>query len=136
MSKSSERAFARVKAAMELLHQKKLPVGVSCCYTSQNYEITGSEEYFDWMIEMGAKFCWFFTYMPVGNGAPTDLMATAAQREYMYRQVRKFRLTKALFTMDFWNGGEFAGGCIAAGRASPSSAISCGPVRCWTPPAR
>lgn len=116
MSKSSERAFARVKAAMELLHQKKLPVGVSCCYTSQNYEITGSEEYFDWMIEMGAKFCWFFTYMPVGNGAPTDLMATAAQREYMYRQVRKFRLTKALFTMDFWNGGEFAGGCIAAGR--------------------
>ena len=73
--------FARVKAAMELLHRKKLPFGVSCCYTSQNYEMIGSEEYFDWMIGMGAKFCWFFTYMPVGNGAPTDLMATAAQRE-------------------------------------------------------
>ena len=35
----------------------------------------GSEAYFDWMVEMGAKFCWIFTYMPVGNGAPTDLMA-------------------------------------------------------------
>lgn len=108
--------FARVKAAMELLRRKKLPFGVSCCYTSQNYEMIGSEEYFDWMVEMGAKFCWFFTYMPVGSGAPTDLMATASQREYMYHQVRAFRKTKALFTMDFWNDGEFVGGCIAAGR--------------------
>ncbi len=108
--------FARVKAAMELLHRKKLPYGLSCCYTSQNYEMIGSEDYFDWMIEMGAKFCWIFTYMPVGSGAPTDLMATAEQREYMYHQVRAFRKTKALFTMDFWNDGEFVGGCIAAGR--------------------
>ena len=108
--------FARVTAAMELLHRKKLPFGVSCCYTSQNYQVIGSEAYFDWMVEMGAKFCWFFTYMPVGCGAPTDLMATAEQREYMYRQVRKFRETKPLFTMDFWNDGEYVGGCIAAGR--------------------
>ena len=108
--------FARVKAAMELLHRKKLPFGLSCCYTSQNVDMIGSEEYFDWMVEMGAKFCWIFTYMPVGNGAPTDLMATAEQREFMYRQVRAFRKTKPLFTMDFWNDGEFVGGCIAAGR--------------------
>ena len=111
-----EGTFARVKTAMELLHRKKLPFGVSCCYTSQNYEMIGSEEYFDWMVEMGAKFCWFFTYMPVGCGAPTDLMATAEQREFMYRQVRAFRKTKPLFTMDFWNDGEYVGGCIAAGR--------------------
>ena len=108
--------FARVKAAMELLHRKKLPFGLSCCYTSQNVDMIGSEEYFDWMVEMGAKFCWIFTYMPVGNGAPTDLMATAEQREFMYRQVRAFRKTKPLFTMDFWNDGEYAGGCIAGGR--------------------
>ena len=111
-----EGTFARVKAAMELLRRKKLPFGLSCCYTSQNVEMIGSEEYFDWMVEMGAKFCWIFTYMPVGNGAPTDLMATAQQREYMYHQVRKFRETKPLFTMDFWNDGEYVGGCIAAGR--------------------
>jgi len=108
--------FARVKAAMELLRRNKLPFGLSCCYTSQNAEMIGSEEYFDWMVEMGAKFCWIFTYMPVGNGAPTDLMATARQREYMYHQVRRFRETKPLFTMDFWNDGEYVGGCIAAGR--------------------
>ena len=68
------------------------------------------------MIEQGAKFCWFFTYMPVGVGAPTDLMVTAEQRAKMYEVIREFRKTKPLFTMDFWNDGEFVGGCIAGGR--------------------
>lgn len=54
--------------------------------------------------------------MPVGNGAPTDLMASAEQREFMYHQVRKLRETKPLFTMDFWNDAEYVGGCIAGGR--------------------
>ena len=40
----------------------------------------GSEEFFDWMIDAGAKFSWFFTYMPVGKGAPTSLMVSAEQR--------------------------------------------------------
>ena len=43
-------------------------------------------------------------------------MATAEQREFMYHQVRSFRNTKPLFTMDFWNDGEFVRGCIAGGR--------------------
>ena len=64
------------------------------------------------MIEWGAKFCWLFTYMPVGNKAVTELMVSAKQREYMYHQVRKFRKTKPLFTMDFWNDGEYVQGCI------------------------
>ena len=102
--------FAKVEQAMKLLKQKKLPFGVSCCYTSQNTDIIGSEEYFDQMIEWGAKFCWLFTYMPVGNKAVTELMVSAKQREYMYHQVRKFRKTKPLFTMDFWNDGEYVQG--------------------------
>lgn len=109
--------FQRVQAAMQVLKQHHLPFGVSCCYTSQNVSTIGSEEYFDWMINMGAKFCWIFTYMPIGNGAPTDLMATAEQREFMYHQVRKFRESKPLFTMDFWNDAEYVGGCIAGGRS-------------------
>ena len=111
-----EGTFQRLSKGMEILRRKKLPFGISCCYTSQNVEVIGSEEYFDWMIEQGAKFCWFFTYMPVGNGAPTDLMATAEQRAFMYRRIREFRRTKPLFTMDFWNDGEYVGGCIAGGR--------------------
>ena len=68
------------------------------------------------MIDWGAKFCWFFTYMPVGKQAVPELMVTAEQRAQMYFQIREFRETKPLFTLDFWNDGEYAGGCIAGGR--------------------
>ena len=108
--------FKALRNGMEILKRKKLPFGVSCCYTSKNAEMIGSEEYFDAMIEWGAKFAWFFTYMPVGNAAVPELMATAEQREYMYHQIRGFRKTKPLFTMDFWNDGEYVGGCIAGAR--------------------
>jgi MoaA/NifB/PqqE/SkfB family radical SAM enzyme len=108
--------YGAVINAMSILRSKKLPFGISCCYTSKNTEIIGSEEYFDSMIKMGAKFAWFFTYMPVGADAVPELMATAEQREFMYHQIRNFRNTKPIFTMDFWNDGEYAGGCIAGGR--------------------
>lgn len=115
-SRRGKGTFAAVMKAMEILKEKKLPFGISCCYTSQNTDVIGSEEYFDKMIEWGAKFAWFFTYMPVGTNAVSELLATAEQREYMYHQIRKFRQEKPLFTMDFWNDGEFVGGCIAGGR--------------------
>ncbi len=108
--------FRQVERAMRLLKDKRLPFGISCCYTGKNVDTIGSEEYFDQMIEWGAKFCWFFTYMPVGRDAVPELMATAEQRAFMYRQIRRFRETKPLFTLDFWNDGEYAGGCIAGGR--------------------
>lgn len=108
--------FQKLRRGMEILKEKKLPFGVSCCYTAKNAEMIGSEEYFDAMVEWGAKFAWFFTYMPVGNAAVPELMATAEQREYMYHQIRKFRQTKPLFTLDFWNDGEYVSGCIAGGR--------------------
>ncbi len=109
--------FQKVMQAMEILRRKKLLFGISCCYTSKNAEFIGSEKYFDAMVEWGAKFCWFFTYMPVGKEAVPELMASAAQRKYMYDQVRAFRRSKPLFTIDFWNDGEFVGGCIAGGRS-------------------
>ena len=112
-----EGTFKATQLAMEKLRARHLLFGISCCYTSKNAEFIGSETYFDAMIEWGARFCWFFTYMPVGKDAVPELLATAEQREYMYHQVRKFRKEKPLFTMDFWNDGEYVGGCIAGGRS-------------------
>ena len=108
--------YGKVVAAMTRLRERKLPFGISCCYTSKNADVIGSEAYYDQMIEWGAKFCWFFTYMPVGVDAVPELMATAEQRSWMYDQVRAFRKTKPIFTIDFWNDGEYVGGCIAGGR--------------------
>ncbi|MGN0617395.1 MAG: radical SAM protein [Ruminiclostridium sp.] len=89
--------FQKVQKAMKLMRERRLLFGVSCCYTSKNYDVIGSEQYFDWMVEQGAKFCWLFTYMPVGTNAVPELMVTAAQREFMYRRVREFREKKPLF---------------------------------------
>lgn len=109
--------YQKIMDAMTILKKKKMPFGISCCYTSANADVIGSSEYFDYMIELGAKFAWFFTYMPVGKGAVPELMATAEQREMMYHNIRKYRSTKALFSVDFWNDGEYVGGCIAGGRS-------------------
>ncbi|HUM61484.1 MAG TPA: radical SAM protein, partial [Clostridia bacterium] len=48
--------YAAVVRAMNLLKEKKLAFGISCCYTSQNWDIIGSEAYYDVMIELGAQF--------------------------------------------------------------------------------
>ena len=109
--------FAAVMRAMELLRERGILFGASCCYTSANAEVIGSERYIDFLIEQGAKFAWFFTYMPVGVNASPELIARADQREYMYRQIRSFRETKPIFTIDFWNDGDYIGGCVAGGRA-------------------
>lgn len=111
-----EGTYRKVIEAMTLLKERKLLFGISCCYTSKNVAVIGSEEYFDSMIDMGAKFAWFFTYMPIGAAAVPELIATAEQRKFMYEQIHKFRKTKPLFTMDFWNDGDAVGGCIAGGR--------------------
>lgn len=112
-----EGTFGKVIIAMDILKMKKLPFGFSSCYTSKNTETIGSDEYFDEMIVRGAKFGWFFTYMPVGVDAAPELMVTPEQRKFMYHQIRNFRKTKPLFTIDFWNDGEYVDGCIAGGRA-------------------
>ena len=107
--------YKKVRTAMELLRRKKLVYGISCCYTSANYESITSEEFYDSLIEMGAYFVWFFHYMPVGNDAAPELLPTPEQRVGVYEKIRKYRATKPLFAMDFQNDAEYVGGCIAGG---------------------
>ena len=108
--------YQKVMHAMELLKSHGLPFGVSTCYTSANVDAVSSEEYFDHLIECGAYFAWFFHYMPVGNDAAVELLPTPEQREEIFHRIRKFRQTKAIFSMDFQNDAQFVGGCIAGGR--------------------
>ena len=108
--------YEKAVRAMGLLKERKLPFGISCCYTSQNLDSIASDAFFDLMIDWGAYFAWYFHYMPVGNDAAPELMPTPEQREYMYHKIREVRVTKPLFAMDFQNDGEYVGGCIAGGR--------------------
>ena len=109
--------YQRVKNAMRILKEKKLSFGASCCYTSKNINSLSSEEYIDMLIESGAKFAWFFHYMPIGNTAVPELLPLPEQREVMYRKIREYRKTKPIFTIDFQNDGQYVKGCIAGGRS-------------------
>ena len=115
-SRRGEGVYRKVAEAMRLLKSCRLPFGISTCYTSRNWKDITSEEFFDYMIDSGALFCWFFHYMPVGNSAAADLLLTPEQREAVYHRIRDFRKTKSIFTMDFQNDAEYVGGCITGGR--------------------
>ena len=107
--------YQKARKSMELLRRKKLIYGISCCYTSANYDSITSEEFYDSLIEMGAYFVWYFHYMPVGNDAVPELMPTPQQRTGVYEKIRRYRATKPLFALDFQNDAEYVGGCIAGG---------------------
>jgi MoaA/NifB/PqqE/SkfB family radical SAM enzyme len=115
-SRRGDGVYSKIVAAMELLKKHGLPFGISACFTGENAESIASEEYYDWMIEQGALFCWIFTYMPVGSDASEELMPSLEQRLRLYNIVRDMRHKKPLFVLDFQNDGEFVGGCIAGGR--------------------
>ena len=111
-----EGTYNKVMEAMDLLKKEGVVFGFSTAYHKYNTDVVGSEEYLDHLIDKGCMFGWYFTYMPIGKDAVTDLIATPEQREYMYHQVRDLRSKKPIFTMDFWNDGEYVQGCIAGGR--------------------
>ncbi|MGM9660219.1 MAG: radical SAM protein [Faecousia sp.] len=108
--------YQKVIRAMEILNAKHLPFGISACYTSANLDSISSYEFMDHIIKLGAKFIWYFHYMPVGNDASPELLPTPEQREFMYHRIREIRATKPIFAMDFQNDGEYVSGCIAGGR--------------------
>jgi len=108
--------YKKVISAMDLLKKYGVGFGFSTCYHKQNEAVITSEEYIDLMIEKGCYFGWFFTYIPVGKDALPELIATPEQRKHAYHKIREYRKTKPLFTMDFWNDGEYVDGCIAGGR--------------------
>jgi MoaA/NifB/PqqE/SkfB family radical SAM enzyme len=108
--------FARVMQAMDNLKEAGVPFGFSACYTRENTERIGSDEWIDLMIEKGCLLGWLFTYVPVGGEADLEYMATPEQRLHMLKTVRRWRSEKPIFVADFWNDGPFVGGCIAGGR--------------------
>lgn len=111
--------FDKVMHAMDLLKKYKLFFGCSICYTHINYKNVTSDEFLDLLVEKGARYIWYFHYMPTGAAGVTELCPTPEEREYMFhrvREIRGFKGGKPIFALDFQNDGEFVGGCVAGGR--------------------
>ena len=115
-SRRGKGTYQKVVRAVELLRRKKLLYGISSCYTSVNWDAITSDAYYDDLIAKGAYFIWYFHYMPVGNDAVPELLPSPWQREAVYRRIRRLRVEKPLFAMDFQNDAEYMGGCIAGGK--------------------
>ena len=111
--------YNKVMHAMDLLKKYGIIFGTSICYTRANIEAVTSDEFLRMIADKGARFGFYFHYMPVGNNADLDLMPTMEQREYMIKRIREIRSPQCdigFFPMDFQNDGEYVGGCIAGGR--------------------
>ena len=90
---------ADAQRASLLLREHKLPFGVACRCTADNADRVATEEYYDRIIDSGAKFCWFFTCPAYGGPAAP----TREQLLDLHRRVQAFRKTKPLLTLDFWD---------------------------------
>jgi MoaA/NifB/PqqE/SkfB family radical SAM enzyme len=111
--------YAAVMKAMDLLKKYGILFGTSICYTRSNIEAVTSDEFLRMIADKGARFGFFFHYMPVGNNAVPELMPTVEQRKYIIKRLRYVRSAECdipFFPMDFQNDGEAVGGCIAGGR--------------------
>ncbi|MCR5781745.1 MAG: radical SAM protein [Clostridia bacterium] len=111
--------FHAVTRAMALLRSYGILFGVSVCYTRQNIKAVTSDDFLSFLAQSGARFGFYFHYMPIGTKANTELLPTPEQRKYMIERIRWIRSDECdlpFFPMDFQNDGEYVGGCIAGGR--------------------
>jgi MoaA/NifB/PqqE/SkfB family radical SAM enzyme len=118
-SRRGEGHYNAVMKAMDLLKKYGIVFGTSICYTRANVEAVTNEKFLRFISDKGARFGFYFHYMPVGNNAAPELMPTVEQRKEMIERIRYVRSDKCdigFFPMDFQNDGEYVGGCIAGGR--------------------
>ena len=111
--------YEAVMRAMDLLQKHGILFGTSICYTRNNIEAVTSDGFLQMLADKGARFGFYFHYMPVGNNAVSGLLPTPEQRKYMIERIRYIRSDKCnipFYPMDFQNDGEYVGGCIAGGR--------------------
>lgn len=108
--------FNRIMAAMDQLKKNRVAFGFSITVTSENAGEAFSDQFIDLMIEKGALYGWSFHYIPIGRDPDFSLMINPEQRAALVDRVRYVRAHKPIVIADFWNDGQFSGGCIAGGR--------------------
>ena len=109
-------AFERATKAMDNLREAGCLFGFSVKVDSENVDAVTSDGFMDMLIDRGAMYGWYFLYIPVGRNPDSSLMPTAEQRNQLRLAVNRFRKTKPILMVDFWNDGPLTAGCINGGR--------------------
>ncbi len=118
-ARRGEGHYDAVMNAMDLFQKYGILYGTSICYTRQNIEAVTDEKFIRFLSDKGARYGFFFHYMPVGKNAVPELMPTVEQRKEIIERIRYYRSNQCdigFYPMDFQNDGEYVGGCIAGGR--------------------
>jgi len=105
----------RIMNTMDALREAGIFFGFSATATRLNAEAYYDEAFYDFMVEKGCLFGWFFIFVPVGQDSSVELMVTPQQRDKLRQVVYRMRATKPIFVADFWNDGCLTGGCMSGG---------------------
>ena len=108
--------WVKIHTAMENLRKQGVLFGVSITVTRNNLDVVTDDKLLEHFLSLGAIFGWFFVFMPVGKDPLLELVPTPEQRVTCGKRVKALREKYPLFLADFWNDGEFVGGCLAGGR--------------------
>ena len=102
---------------MEILKNKRLAFGLSCCYTSANYRLHRFRRVHGSAWSTGARSsCGTSTICPWATTRPPSCCLPPSSGNTCITRSATSAPTKPIFAMDFQNDGEFVGGCIAGGR--------------------
>ena len=108
--------FDRVMRAMDMLREAGVIFGYSATQTRENTDTITSDEFVDFMAEKGCLLGCYFMYVPIGREPNLELMCTPAQRDHLRASLGRWRNSKEILFIDFWNDGPVVGGCISGGR--------------------
>ena len=108
--------YDRVLRAMDNLREKGAVFAFSATASRLNIGTITSDEFADLMIEKGAAYGYYFSYVPIGKSPDLTYMPTAQERNRLRQGVSRIRTEKPILVADFWNDGYLTGGCQAAGR--------------------
>lgn len=111
-----EGGFDRAVRAMDVLREARALFSFSVTVTRLNIDAVTSDEFVDFMIEKGANYGWYFTYVPIGRNPDLSLQPTPQQRNQLRIAVDRICRTKPILVGDFWNHGALSEGCLSGGR--------------------
>ena len=111
-----EGIFKKICQALDNLKEAGAIYGFSAMPTKLNFDCLKSDEFYQFLVEKGCLFGWFFQYIPIGRNVDLDLMIKPAQRLAIYQKVKEIRNKYPLFIADFWNDGKYTKGCIAGAK--------------------
>jgi MoaA/NifB/PqqE/SkfB family radical SAM enzyme len=106
--------LSKTMAGLECCLRNKLLTGVATSLCQTNFDDLLTEAWLDRLIEMGAMYCWFHVYRPVGPDAKPELALTPAQQLKARRFVVEMRARKPIAIIDAYYDGGGKALCPAA----------------------